>query len=190
MIRGLTKIFSFLANAQLYNPSNITIGTGDVVFGLSFQGQIIGSAVITGLVLVPGINIVPTAVHYQPTGGASTVAGMKLLENYIQGIASDTIIVGKSGSGTTSIASLQAALGSIQLNTVIPPITVNLITQASLTFPADIASISPAIATSHFQLANPFTAEITLLSVLANATYQGHFLGQIRVSYIQYDFCA
>lgn len=104
-----------------------------------------------------------------------------LLENYVQGVSSNTIIVGNSGSGTTPIASLQAALGSIKLNTVIPPITANLITQASLTFPTNIASITPAIATSHFILKNPFTASINLLSVLANATYQGHFLGQIRV---------
>lgn len=129
------------------------------------------------------MNIVPTAVHYEPTGGASTVAGLVLLENYVQGVSSETIIVGLTGSGTTPIASLQAALASIKLNTIIPPITTNLITQASLSFPLNIASINPAIGTSHFMLANPFTAQISLLSVLANATYQGHFLGQIRVRF-------
>lgn len=137
------------------------------------------------LILVPGVNLVPTAVHYQPTGGASTAAGLTLLENYVQGIASGTIIVGNTGSGTTPIKSLQAALATIKLNTDIPPLTTNLITQASLTFPTDIATTETA--TAHFMLANPFTAQINLLSVLANATYDGIYLGQIRVSGLIHD---
>ena len=115
-------------NAHLYNPSNITIGTGDVAFGLIFQSQQIGTADIDNLVLVPGENNVPTAVHYQPSGGAAQAAGQLLLENYIQAVDSNTIIQGTDD--TTPIASLKAALKTIQLNTVIPAYTQNLITQA------------------------------------------------------------
>lgn len=167
-----------LANALLYNPSNITIGTGDVSFSLEFNKQIIGSALITGLVLVPGDNLIPTAVHYQPSGGASTAAGLVLLENFVQGISSNTIILGTSG--TTPIKSLQAALGSIALGATIPPLLNNLITQASLSFPLDIAQTD--VANAQFMLANPFTASINLLSVITDATYQGINLGQIKVT--------
>ena len=163
--------------ALLFNPSNITIGTGNVRFALQFQDQIIGGALIDGLVLVPGDNNIPTAVRYAPTGGASTAAGQILLQNFVQGITSNTIILGTRD--TTPIRSLQAALGSIALQASIPPIMQNLIVQASLSFPLDIAETEIADAT--FQLANPFTASINLVSVLANATYQGIFLGQIRV---------
>lgn len=165
-------------NAHLFNPSSqITIATGNVAFGLQFQNQDIGSAVITNLVLVPGANVIATAVHYQPSGGASTASGQILLENYIQGIPSSTLIIGTSD--TTPIASLKQALLTIQLGTTIPPLEQNLITQASLTFPLNIAQTSTA--QSSFVLGNPFTATINLVEVIANATYNDLFLGQINV---------
>jgi hypothetical protein len=92
-------------NAHLFNPSNITIGTGDVQFGLNFNGQMIGYAVIANLVLVPGENVVPTAVHYQPQGTAQVAAGQLLLENFVQAVPSNTLIQGRSD--TTPIQSLQ-----------------------------------------------------------------------------------
>jgi hypothetical protein len=93
------------------------------------------------------------------------------------GVTSDTIIVGTAD--TTPIDSLKAALGSIKLATSIPALQQNLITQASLILPLDIAETS--IAGSTFILDNPFTANINLLSVVANASYEGLFLGQINV---------
>lgn len=167
----------FTVNAHLYNPSNITIGTGDVAFGLSYNGETIGSAVIPGLILVPGENRIATQVRYQPSGGSSTAAGQLLLENFIQGVASNTIIFGSQS--TTPIASLQSTLGSIKLATSIPPIHQNLITQANLNFPLDIGSTG--VANANFVLGNPFTASINLLSVVTNATYQGINLGEINV---------
>lgn len=151
---------------------------------MTFNGQTIGSAVITALVLVPGDNIVPTAVHYapDPSNAAAESAGQLLLENFVQGVESSTIIEGTMG--TTPLASLQLALSSIRLVANIPPIHQNLITQANLAFPLDIAKTH--IAQSTFNLANPFTAGINLLSVTANATYQGIYLGQIMVSFVLY----
>lgn len=164
-------------NANLFNPSNITIGTGDVAFGLSFNDQIIGTANIANLILVPGENIVPTAVHYEPSGGAARAAGQLLLENFIQAVPSDTLIIGNSG--TTPIGSLKDALGTIQLATTIPPLEQNLITQANLAFPIDIGTTGVADAT--VSLGNPFSASINLVDVLANATFQGLYLGQVNV---------
>lgn len=168
-----------IVNAHLYNPSNITIGTGDVAFGLSFQGQTIGSAVIPGLILKPGENVIATQVHYQPSGGASTASGQLLLENFVQGTPSDTIIFGSDS--TTPIASLKSALGSIKLGTSIPPIHQNLITQANLNIPINVGQTG--VVNANFILGNPFTASINLLSVVTNATYRGINLGQINVSF-------
>lgn len=139
---------------------------------------IIGSAVITGLTLVPGLNVIATVVKYMPETKDVPI-GQILLENFVQGIASDTVIDGTPT--TTKITSLQKALGGIRLKTTIPPLHQNLITQASLAFPLDIATTHLAVAT--FALANPFSATISLLSVVANATYGDLFLGQISVRF-------
>jgi len=179
VFHGYPDYLQINVNAALYNPSNITIGTGDVAFGLIFNSQQIGTADIDNLVLVPGQNIVPTAVHYQPSGGAAQAAGQLLLENYIQNVNSSTIIQGTDD--TTPIASLKEALKTIQLNTIIPAYTQNLITQAALSFPVDIGTTS--IANAIVTLQNPFTATINLLEVVATATYQGIYLGQVNVSF-------
>ncbi|GAA95808.1 hypothetical protein E5Q_02465, partial [Mixia osmundae IAM 14324] len=164
---GYPDYLQINANAHIFNPSQITIGTGDVSFGLTFENTLIGTADITNLVLVPGQNTIATAVHYSPQGDAAVAVGQMLLENYVQGVASATIIVGTDT--TTPIESLQQALGTIRLNTIIPPLMQNLITQANLVFPLDIVQTGRALAT--FNLDNPFTAAINLNAVNAFATY-------------------
>lgn len=178
MFHGYSDYLQINVNAALYNPSNITIGTGDVAFGLSFQSELIGTADIANLILVPGDNKVPTAVHYQPSGGASQAAGQLLLENYVQGVDSNTLIVGTDD--TTPIASLKEALKTISLGTTIPALQQLLVQQANLDFPLNIGETGVADAT--FALANPFTASINLVDVTANASFQGVGLGQIKVS--------
>jgi hypothetical protein len=116
------------ADASIFNPSNITIITNDVAFGLEFQSQLIGSVNIGDLLLIPGANLLGTQVHYAPTGGASTTAGEHLLENYVQGVVSNVSIVGTPN--TTPYGSLQQALGSIVIQTTIPPLQQPLITEA------------------------------------------------------------
>ncbi|KAH8925300.1 hypothetical protein BT69DRAFT_1216651 [Atractiella rhizophila] len=176
VFHGYSDYLQINTNAHLFNPSNITIITGDVAFNLVFQGQTIGTANIAGLTLVPGNNTVATAVHYSPSGGAARAAGQVLLENYIQAIVSSTVIQGSRD--TTPYASLKQALASISLNTQIPPLEQNLITQATLKFPLNIAQTG--LATSTFTLVNPFTASINLEAVVANATYHGINLGRIN----------
>ncbi|KAM0789126.1 hypothetical protein ACM66B_003180 [Microbotryomycetes sp. NB124-2] len=178
VFRGYPDYLQINVNARLYNPSNITIGTGDVAFGLEFNGQLIGTANLANLVLVPGENIKATEVRYQPGGGAAQQAGQLLLENFVQAVPSDTIILGTDN--TTPIDSLVEALKQLRIGTVIPPLEQNLITQANLVFPPDIADTFIAQAT--FNLQNPFTASINLVSVNARATYQGIYLGVIDVN--------
>lgn len=116
------------ADASIFNPSNITIVTNEVAFGLAFEQQLIGTVNIGDLLLIPGANLLGTQVHYAPTGGASTIAGEHLLENYVQGVVSNVSIVGTPN--TTPYGSLQQALGSIVIQTTIPPLQQPLITEA------------------------------------------------------------
>ncbi|KAJ1032418.1 hypothetical protein NDA16_000444 [Ustilago loliicola] len=173
---GYPSYLQINVDTTLFNPSHITIGTGDVSFDVQFLGRKIGTAVIRGLVLVPGVNIVPTEVRYSPQGAENTRAGQTLLENYVQGIVSNTIIQGTRD--TTPIESLKQALSGIRLNADIPPLRQLLITVARLRIPPNIAQTS--IAQANFDLRNPFTASINLLRVKADASYQGIFLGEIN----------
>ena len=87
-------------------------------------------------------------VHYSPQGDAVPV-GQQMLENFLQGVDSDTTIVGSTD--TTPIDSLKLALSEIRLSPVtIPALHQNLITSASLTFPTDI--VQTGIASTSFTL--------------------------------------
>ncbi|KAF7983257.1 hypothetical protein HWV62_22882 [Athelia sp. TMB] len=173
---GTPEYLLITVDTTLVNPSNLTIGTGDVSFGLEFQGATIGQALISALVIVPGNATYPTNVHYSPQGSAVT-QGQHLLENYIQGVDSQTTIQGSTSS--TPVASLQEALSEITLTPVtIPALHQNLIISATLEFPTDI--VQTGIAQSSFVLANPFTASINILTLTAVATYKGLTLGEIN----------
>ena len=100
-----------------------------------------------------------------------------MLENFLQGVDSDTSIIGTSD--TTPIDSLEPALSEIKLSpVVIPAMHQNLITSTSLEFPTDI--VQTGIASVTFILSDPFTASINLLKVTATATFQGIELGAIN----------
>jgi len=79
--RGYPEYLEILADASLFNPSEITVivsyfrilgifllsltitsaQTNDVVFGLEFMDQIIGSVVIGDLLLIPDENVLGTS---------------------------------------------------------------------------------------------------------------------------------
>ncbi|KAH7926942.1 hypothetical protein BV22DRAFT_1007914 [Leucogyrophana mollusca] len=173
---GYSDYLLITVDTALYNPSNLTIGTGDVAFSLQFQGQTIGAADLSNLIIEPGSVSYPTDVHYSPQGSAQTTAGQNMLENYLQGVDSQTTISGSTDS--TPIDSLKSALSQISLSPVtIPALHQNLIGSASLEFPTDI--VQTGIASTTFTLSNPFTASINLLEVTATATFQNLTVGSI-----------
>ncbi|KAI0643298.1 hypothetical protein C8Q79DRAFT_1012595 [Trametes meyenii] len=163
------------ANSSLFNPSNITLGAGDIAFSLLFQDDVIGQADLSNLVIVPGNANYAIDVLYKPQGGA-VASGQKLLQNYLQGVVSATSIQGSTNS--TFIESLQLAMSNIRLSPVnIPALHQNLISTASLVFPTDI--VKTGIARTTFSLANPFTASINLVEVTAGAAFGSLNLGKI-----------
>ncbi|KAJ7668375.1 hypothetical protein DFH06DRAFT_1181491 [Mycena polygramma] len=173
---GFPDYLLIKVDSALFNPSNLTIGTGDVSFSLGFQDQTIGSADISNLIIEPGNASYPIDVHYSPQGGSATAAGQKLLENFLQGVDSDSVIAGSTGS--TPISSLKTALSEILLKPVtIPAIHQTLIQSATIKFPTDI--VQTGLSQAAFTLANPFTASINLLKVGATAVFHNLTLGTI-----------
>ncbi|CAD6924941.1 unnamed protein product [Tilletia controversa] len=172
---GYSDFLEIRLVTTVFNPSNLTIGLGTVQFNTDFQNQVIGQAVLTDLVLVPGVNDLPTQLRYAPRGNAATAAGVQVLENYVQNVTSRVTVDGYPGS--TPIDSLKQALSGIELQTDIPSLGKLLIVAAAIEFPADIGFTGLASAT--FTLANPFTASINLFTVKAIASYAGIVLGTI-----------
>lgn len=116
-------------------------------------------------------------VLYSPQGSSQTAAGQTMLENYLQGIDSNTVIYGTTSS--TPIESLQLALSQIKISPVtIPALHQNLINTATLEFPTDI--VQTGVASTSFTLVNPFTASIDLFEVTATATFQNLTVGTIK----------
>ncbi|TFY74322.1 hypothetical protein EWM64_g9690, partial [Hericium alpestre] len=137
--------------------------------------QVIGTADINNIVIFPGNDTYAIDVNYAPQGSA-VPTGQLLLENYLQGVASDTVIQGNQD--TTPIDSLKLAMSEIKIEPVqIPALYQNLIGSAALVLPTDI--VQTGIASASFVLDNPFTASINLLEVTTTVTFQNLTLGKI-----------
>ncbi|THU88646.1 hypothetical protein K435DRAFT_866116 [Dendrothele bispora CBS 962.96] len=180
---GFPDFLSIKVNTALFDPSNLTVGSGDVSLTLQYHllssikytNAVIGEADLSDMVIKPGNQTYPTDVHYAPQGAAVS-AGRALLENFLQGVDVDTTISGSTDS--IPIESLKAALTQIVLSPVtIPALHQSLIIAVSITFPEDI--VQTGMAQTSFTLANSFTASINLLKVSASAIFHNLTLGTI-----------
>ena len=172
---GFPDFLLIRTQAILYNPSNITISTGDVSFDIQFQDKSMGTANAQDLTITPGNMNTTIDVHFAPQGGAVAI-GQTLLEHYLQGVDVDIAIIGDSSA--TNIQSLQLALSQIHLFPVtIPALNQTLIKSVSLTFPKDI--VETGIATASFTLSNPFTVSVNLLRMSGSGSFQGIDVGSI-----------
>lgn len=187
VVHGYPTYLLITADVALFNPSAITIGTGDVGFAVLFQNNPIGIALIDGLILVPGTNIVPTQINYAPQGTVNTASGQLLLENYVSNITSNALVAGTDQ--TTNIESLVQALSSIRLSTDIPSLMRQIVRQAALVVPPEIAQTG--IAAASVVIDNPFTASINIINLAAQAIYFGPSnYGDIILGTINQDLTA
>ncbi|MCO5588347.1 hypothetical protein L7F22_042302 [Adiantum nelumboides] len=173
---GYPTYLQINVDTALFNPSDTTVGAGDVSFAVEFMSHIIGSAMIKNILLPPGDISVPTEIQYMPIGADNVAAGQVLLENYIQNITSTAIVLGTSQ--TTPIESLKQALAQIQLTTQIPALNQLLVQRTFLTVPKNIAQ-NGGIASVTVTINNPFTAGIHLLELHAAANFQDITVGRI-----------
>lgn len=176
VVHGYPTYLEITVDTALYNPSDTTVGAGDVSFGVLFQDDLIGTALINNIVLVPGVNNVPTQINYMPIGSTNVASGQLLLENYVQNVTSDALVAGNDQ--TTPIPSLLQGLSGISLSTQIPPLFKLIVTEAILEVPKDIAQTG--IAMVNVVIANPFTASINILQLQAAANLQTITIGTIN----------
>lgn len=176
VVRGFPTYLMITVLTTLFNPSDITIGAGDIQFSALFQNNVIGNALINNVLLVPGVNEIPTIINYMPIGAQNVASGQLLLENYVQNVTSDAVVQGNSQ--TTPIPSLLQGLSGITLDAAIPPLFKLIVIQARLVVPRDIAQTS--IAQASVMIANPFTATINIINLNAQAVYQGIVIGNIN----------
>lgn len=176
VVHGYPTYLMITVMTQLVNPSDITIGAGDIQFAALFQDHVIGAALIKNVLLVPGVNNIPTQINYMPVGADNVRSGQTLLENYVQNITSDAVVQGTTQ--TTPIPSLIQGLSGIQLTAAIPPLLKLVVIQAALEVPTNIAQTSIAMAS--VMIANPFTASINIINLQAQAVYQGITIGRIN----------
>lgn len=175
VFHGYPSYLQINLNTHLYNPSDITIGTGDVQFQVLYNDHPIGPAAISNLVAVPTENVVPTALHYSPQGEANTAAGQQVLNNYVGNVTTVAIVGGYDNS--TQVPSLSEALQNIRLTTQIPPLGKLLITQGNLTVPRAIDTDN----TTHVKVtvANPFTAALNIKTILSSPGMHKFFIFKV-----------
>ena len=172
---GFPDFLLIQTQATLYNPSNVTISTGDVSFDIQFQDKSMGAANAQDLTITPGNMNTTIDVHFAPQGDAVAL-GRTLLEHYLQGVDVDIAING--GPSATNIQSLRLALSQFHLTPVkIPALNQTLIKSVSLTFPKDIVQTGRASAS--FTLSNPFTASVNLLRMSGSSSFQSIDVGSI-----------
>lgn len=176
VLHGYPTYLDVRITTYLTNPSDISIGAGDVSFGALFTNRVIGTALINDIFLVPGNNSIPTQLLYMPIGAENVRAGQTVLENYVQNITSDAVVAGTSQ--TTPIDSLKQGLGQISLTAAIPPLDKMIVIQAALVVPKNIAQTG--IASASVIIANPFTASINIINLIAQANFQGITIGNIN----------
>lgn len=109
-------------------------------------------------------------INYQPRGAENVRAGQKLLENYVSNVTSDAVVQGSRQS--TDIASLVQGLSGITLTAAVPALGKLIVQQANFFVPRDIAQ-NGGRAEATVNLANPFTASLSVLQISAQAIYEG-----------------
>ncbi|RIA99313.1 hypothetical protein C1645_705566 [Glomus cerebriforme] len=162
----------------LFNPSNVKISMGDVVFDLNFQDQPMGKVIMQNFVLDRGENNVNVTAQFGPQGDAANKAGRELLDNFIIG-KSNTVGI-KGSTQSTPIASLQKALAALELTTSMPGLNTPkpIIEQAR--FAIGLDTIFDSKGTASIDAFNPFDTTIKFLKIQSDIQVQNDEIGNIN----------
>lgn len=180
LLGGTKDAMSLAVALTLVNPSNLNLSVGDTTFDLAYQGVILGNATLANLHLKPGRNDFNSTAFFDPNRGA---AGLESLNRFIGGMDTVLNIVGFSGS--SKIESLASSLANIKLNSTLPGLSKNLVQSANLTV-LNTTGVNNDLASSVVHLSNPFSSDLTITGISANASSHGIFLAKID-SNIRFD---
>lgn len=173
VVGGTSSGLSLAISVTMENPSDFSINTGDVNFNMGASGTTLGVVTLNNLTLARGTNTVNATSVFDPK---SSDVGLNLLSTFVMGQANSVDITGNANS--TSIASLAEALGNISLSSTLPGLTTALVQGASISIANN--SIATGIVPVKVSIANPFTAGMSISSIVAANTFQGMPIGNIN----------
>ncbi|CAG8582081.1 17100_t:CDS:2 [Cetraspora pellucida] len=163
----------------IFNPTNNTISVGDVNFDFLFENQILGTALISGLTIIPGDNPISSIVTFKPTTKAAKIAGLKMFSNFISNVSQTTVISGSEKS--TTVESLKDAFSAISMSKVLPPLSKPLM--GPLFLHIENTTLTNKVASGSFLMNNQFTSDISMTTIInGTVTFHGLNLGLINVN--------
>ncbi|KAF9582661.1 hypothetical protein BGW38_010920 [Lunasporangiospora selenospora] len=172
---GTSEYLLIKQNVVLKNPSGLTVKVGKVTFDIAFQGVLMGKAVVSDMVLVPGDNTLPAEFHLAPS---SPDVRDKFLSGYVAGAQFQLDISG--GPDATDIASLKDAMQSVKLSTGITGITDKLIAVGSAAQPNIVNMLQPfeeRRTPVQVMIYNPFDTPLYIKSMKASTVWEGKDFG-------------
>ncbi|KAF9355180.1 hypothetical protein BGX26_006889 [Mortierella sp. AD094] len=175
---GTSDYLEINLNVVLQNPSGLTVKVGNVGFNIGYQGNTMGVAVVSNMVLVPGNNTLPAVFHLDPSNAAIRDA---FLSGFVSGATFNLDVAGSQAS--TSVASLQDAMASVKLAASITGITDKLVAPGSAA-QADVLEMlqifHPRQTPVQVMIYNPFDTPLYIESMNANVVWSGTPFGNIN----------
>ncbi|KAJ3340370.1 hypothetical protein HDU93_007095 [Gonapodya sp. JEL0774] len=176
IVGGTSLGMQIKLTTKIQNPSNIRLAQGsDVVFQLSYLGEVVGTVTIPNLTLEIGNNVLSATALLSPQTPAAMAAASKLVGAYIGGTNTTVQITGFSGS--TVIPALVPALSALSLSSVLPSIMSKLLLNAR--FQLTPTTYQDLIAKSGFDAFNPTNVDLTLTHVTSDLIYKGSVIASI-----------
>ncbi|KAG0174915.1 hypothetical protein DFQ28_003660 [Apophysomyces sp. BC1034] len=173
VVGGTEQNLQLGINVSMTNPSDFSIATGDVNFAMVADGDRLGTVMLKNLNLVRGFNTVMASAEFNPKGSKT---GQNLLSTFVMGKNNAVDIAGFDGS--TSIISLLGGLKEVSISSTLPGLQSQLIQRSSLTVLPD--SVTTKVVQVKVNIANPFSAGLTITKVVSAVTYDGMPVGNIN----------
>lgn len=172
VVGGTAEGLSLAIDVTMFNPSDFSISTGDVVFDMGASGTILGKVALNNLTLARGENKVLAAASFDPK---SSDVGQNLLSTFVMGQDNGVDIIGRSDS--TNIVSLAAGLSQVSIGSTLPGLQAALIQGSSLIVNED--TLSTGVVGVKVSIANPFSAGLSISKVISAVTFHGFPVGNI-----------
>ncbi|KAG6820875.1 hypothetical protein H0H93_010219 [Arthromyces matolae] len=161
-------------DVSIFNPSDLDLTTGDLTLQLVRDGVTLGTSLIPDLNLARGNNTFRATSVFDVN---TSPQGQETLNDFVGGKDVGLNIVGFNGS--TRIASLTEAFGSLNISVTLPGLKTSLIDSATLEI---LPTTGRTNNVSHVtvSLINPFTAPLTITRISSTVSSFGILLGRIE----------
>ncbi|KAI9304283.1 hypothetical protein BJ944DRAFT_153106, partial [Cunninghamella echinulata] len=172
MMGGTKEALQLNIGVSMGNPSDFSLSVGDVIFNMFSGATQVGTVTLANLTLQRGENNVIAKANFDPN---SSQEGQQMLTSFVMGKASAAAIGGFEGS--TPISSLAKALSDIKINTELPGLSSALIQNGVLKVLPD--TVQTGVVNVAVNIANPFTADLSITSVKSSASFNELPVGNI-----------